>query len=298
MNSPRCLSIPADPFNFIRIIVSNDIKSARIKIPEKFTDGHGGNLPETVTLKVPNGDTWQVDLIISNGAIWFDNGWVEFAEHYNLRFGHLLMFKYEGFSIFRVFIFDPSACEMVYPKNGRRLVHDSTEIKARSSLDSCVKVNLDDLEIEKSEQEACSSGGQDQETEIKINGEGECSSMRVKENGRRKALEAAKARFTSDKPFFMSYMTPYHIVGRANVRIPLWFMKEKWSGLMKVKRCALTLGTDKRYKQWEVDLCGRVIRMGGWKKFMKDNGVSVDDICVFELINRNQNLLKVSILRS
>lgn len=295
MDSLRRLSFPADPFKFIKIIVSNDIKSARIKIPEKFTKGHGGNLAETVTLKLRNGDIWQVDLINSNGAICFDNGWMEFAEHYNLRFGHLLLFNYEGFSIFRVFIFDPSGCEMVYPKNRRHLAHNSTEIKA---LDTCAKGNLDDLKTVNSEHEACSSLGQDQETEIKIKGEGECSSMRVKGNGRKRALDAAKASFTSDKPFFLSYMTPFHIVGRANLRVPLGFMKEKWGGLMKVERCVLTLGTDKRYKRWEIDLLGNALRMGGWKKFMKDNGVSADDICVFELINRHQNLLKVSILRS
>ncbi|XP_024978362.1 B3 domain-containing transcription factor VRN1-like [Cynara cardunculus var. scolymus] len=302
MESHRRLSFPADPFNFISIIVSNDIKSARIKIPEKFTERHGGNLPETVTLKVPNGDIWQVDLINSNGAIRFSNGWMEFAEHYNLRFGHLLMFKYEGLSNFRVLIFDPSACEMVYPKNrNHQLAYNSTEIKARSSLDSCIKVNLDDSkETVKLEQEACSSWGQDHETKIKIDGEreGEYLSTRVKEKGRKRAIEAAKARFASNKPFFMVYMTPFHIVGRVNVRIPLWFMKENGSGLKKVERCVLRVGMDKRYKKWEIDLSDRALRMGGWKMFMKDNGVSVDDVCVFELIDPHQNLLKVTIFRS
>ncbi|XP_042752882.1 B3 domain-containing protein At1g49475 [Lactuca sativa] len=36
-------------------------------------------------------------------------------EHYSLKYGHLLMFKYERFSIFGVVIFDTSATEIVYP---------------------------------------------------------------------------------------------------------------------------------------------------------------------------------------
>ncbi|KAJ9562197.1 hypothetical protein OSB04_007357 [Centaurea solstitialis] len=345
MESVSRPSFPADSFNFIRIIVSNDVKSARIvslhsfllhnscslihfhpnfayknlsstwlgfpnsfvklnkkqKIPEKFTERHEVKLPETVTLMVPNGDNWQVELIDLKGAIWFNNGWMEFAENYKLRFGHLLMFKYEGLLNFRVHIYDPSGCEMVYPKNrNHQSAHNSTEIKATSSLDSRVKDDLDDSEAIESDPEACSSWAQDEEAEVNIKGEGEgeCSRKRVDRKGRKRAVEEIKASFTSDKPFFLSYMTDFHIVGRANVRIPLTFVKENWSGLKKGGRCVLRLGMDKRYKKWEIGLCGFSMRIGGWKIFMKDNDIAEDDICVFELIDPHKNILKVSIIRS
>lgn len=108
-------------------------------------------MQDKVTLKVPNGDIWQVGLKKSkDGEIWFDNGWMEFAKCYGLKFGNLLMFKYEGCSSFRVFIFDPSACEIVYPKK----------------LESCKEVEFDE------DSKTCSSWDQDhdQETGIKIIG--------------------------------------------------------------------------------------------------------------------------------
>ncbi|KAJ9562273.1 hypothetical protein OSB04_007433 [Centaurea solstitialis] len=269
MDSARRPSFPADPFNFIRIIVSNDVRSTRIKIPKEFTERGGGDLPETVTFKVPNGDIWQVGLVDLKGAIWFDDGWMEFAEHYKLRFGHLLMFKYQRLLNFRVHIYDPNGCEMVYPK------------KQESDQDACGIVNLVDSEDTESDQD---------DAEIEIDGEGECSSMRIDGNG-------AKTSFKSDKPFFMAYMTRDHIIGKSNVRVPWSFIKQHWSGLKQDGRCVLRIGMDKRLKKWEVDLHGLCLKMAGWKIFMKDNNVSEDDICVFELINPHENMLKVSIIR-
>lgn len=120
---------------------------------------------DSVTLKVPNGDVWQVDLIKSKGKLCFNNGWMEFAMHYGITFGNLLVFKYEGFSIFNVLIFDPTACEIVYPKKKCILGHKSTQVKTRKKLDSCKKIKFDDLK-------PCSSWDQDQNqvTEIKITG--------------------------------------------------------------------------------------------------------------------------------
>ncbi|KAI3520975.1 hypothetical protein L1887_10430 [Cichorium endivia] len=115
MKSHRRSSPPENPIHFLKVILSDDTRSTGIRIPKKFTEKHGTNLLERVILKVPNGDVWQVDLQKSKGEIWFENGWWEFAEHYGLKFGHLLMFNYEGFSIFDVIIFDTTASEIVYP---------------------------------------------------------------------------------------------------------------------------------------------------------------------------------------
>ena len=35
----------------------------------------------------------------------------------------------------------------------------------------------------------------------------------------------------------------------------------------------------------------------GWKSFVRDNGIKVGDVCVFELINRMNVVLKVTIFR-
>lgn len=45
------------------------------------------------------------------------DGWQEFANHYSIKRGHVLVFKYKGNSKFRVVICDYSTCEIDYPSN-------------------------------------------------------------------------------------------------------------------------------------------------------------------------------------
>lgn len=42
-------------------------------------------------------------------------GWPEFSEHYTLKRGHLLVFRYEGNSVFNAVISDKSTVEIDYP---------------------------------------------------------------------------------------------------------------------------------------------------------------------------------------
>ena len=50
-----------------------------------------------------------------NGKFWLKAGWPEFAKHYALEIGDLLVFRYEGNSKFRVVIFDMTTVEIDYP---------------------------------------------------------------------------------------------------------------------------------------------------------------------------------------
>lgn len=53
----------------------------------------------------------------TNGIVWLDDGWREFANHYSLKRGHLLVFRYEGNSKFHVVICDITICDIDYPSN-------------------------------------------------------------------------------------------------------------------------------------------------------------------------------------
>jgi hypothetical protein len=84
-------------------------------MPRKFVEKYGKSLPKETCLKTPNGGKWKLNLVKSDGKVWFEKGWKEFAEHHSLAHGHLLLFRYEKPSNFEVHIFEKSALETNYP---------------------------------------------------------------------------------------------------------------------------------------------------------------------------------------
>ena len=84
-------------------------------IPKRFVSRYGKNLSNIMFLKVPSGAVWQVGLKRGDGEVWLDGGWREFVEYYSIGYGHFLVFRYEGNSIFHVLIFDRTASEIEYP---------------------------------------------------------------------------------------------------------------------------------------------------------------------------------------
>lgn len=87
------------------------------QVPSKFVRKFGENIPNLVFLKPPDGTEWEIHLTkYDNGEVWFEKGWREFATHYSLDYGHLVVFKYEkGTYSFEINIFDMSAIEIEYP---------------------------------------------------------------------------------------------------------------------------------------------------------------------------------------
>lgn len=47
--------------------------------------------------------------------IWLEKGWPDFAKHYAIKRGSMLIFRYEGNSEFHAVIFDTSTVEIDYP---------------------------------------------------------------------------------------------------------------------------------------------------------------------------------------
>lgn len=83
----------------------------------------GDHLAETIFLKVPDGAQWGIELTKSNGKVWLQKGWPEFAEHYSLEHGSVLLFSSEGgYSHFGVQIFKRNTLEMNYPPNSSSTV--------------------------------------------------------------------------------------------------------------------------------------------------------------------------------
>ncbi|GAB2218841.1 hypothetical protein Droror1_Dr00002073 [Drosera rotundifolia] len=81
-------------------------------IPKKFAENMWTKLPPKVSLKGPSGATWDVDLVLRDGIMYFLNGWEKFAKAYSLEENDILIFKYRGSTSFDVIIFSGSTfCE-------------------------------------------------------------------------------------------------------------------------------------------------------------------------------------------
>ncbi|XVF17770.1 hypothetical protein REPUB_Repub10bG0152100 [Reevesia pubescens] len=130
--------------HFFKIILDDTIRDNKLEIPREFVRKYGDCLSSPVLLKVPSGDTWQVELTKSDGDIWLQNGWQEFAQHYSQKYGHLLVFKYEGNGNFQVLIFDMSATEIEYPY--------ISHIEDHKSDEECQEPDMEETEVDTSDE--------------------------------------------------------------------------------------------------------------------------------------------------
>lgn len=83
-------------------------------LPKKFVRLYGEALPTRVLLKLPCGQQWKIGLLKTQGKVYLQQGWPEFAKHYGLDRGNLLFFRYKGNSHFSISIYDKTTCEIDY----------------------------------------------------------------------------------------------------------------------------------------------------------------------------------------
>lgn len=95
------------------------------KIPKVFVKIYGKELASSVaTVSLPDGRTWKLGLERANGRTSFVVGWQRFVDHYSIRSGYCLLFRYDGFSKFHVYILDNRSIEIYYPYNAQSATFD------------------------------------------------------------------------------------------------------------------------------------------------------------------------------
>ncbi|KAJ1394936.1 DNA-binding barrel domain superfamily [Sesbania bispinosa] len=114
------------------------------KIPNGFTRKYGGDMSNPMYLKPPDGTEWKMYCTKHDTDIWLQNGWKEFATHYSLDHGHMVLFEYKDSSHFEVHIFDNSTLEIQYPFHATQDEQDnisdsSVEILEELPPSSCNK---------------------------------------------------------------------------------------------------------------------------------------------------------------
>ncbi|CAJ2640163.1 unnamed protein product [Trifolium pratense] len=282
------------PIRFFKIILQTNLQ--RLKIPNKFTRRHGVSLSNPVLINPPDGTKWKVYWKKVNCEIWFEKGWKDFTQNYSLQQGYLVLFKYrKGTSNFNVLILGQNAMEIDYGSSSD--TDDDENDNVGDSDDESVKIidgknnsidHSDDESVEildewlkRKKNKQMSPIGRSPRPHKKVRGE--------TENITKRAQEVA-AKFISSNPFFTILIKPYHLV-KGQLYVP------SLKGVTEHKEKYVMLQIGKR--SWNVKLLrcndeekGRRLS-AGWNLFASESGLKPGDVCVFELINKNDLVFKV-----
>ncbi|KAL5557168.1 hypothetical protein UlMin_039404 [Ulmus minor] len=132
--------------HFFAVILEETLQEKKLLICNKFARKYGKSLSNPILVKLPCGSEWKMEFTKHDaGGVYLQKGWLEFIDHYSLKKGHLLFFRYEGNSQFHVVICDRSAAEIDYPLvipahvepkiNGEQKVPKREEIEDDDSLE-------------------------------------------------------------------------------------------------------------------------------------------------------------------
>lgn len=125
-------------------MLSSTIQERRLRIPDNFLKKFKDELSGVATLHVPDGHIWRVGIRKAENKFWLHDGWQDFVEHYSIGLGYFLVFRYEGNSIFNVYIYNltnseinyhPNACSTVGEQYHSRQYHVFKDMEDEDSVD-------------------------------------------------------------------------------------------------------------------------------------------------------------------
>ncbi|XP_059635286.1 B3 domain-containing transcription factor VRN1-like [Cornus florida] len=261
-----------------------DQSSQQLRIPPAFVKNFNGVIPSKSTITNHGSRSWRVELNMVDKNLYFQNGWHKFVHDNSLEYGDFLIFYYGGNSMFYVKIFGKNAClkEVSIPTRKsiqKQLKIRHTVFQENQTFKPC-----------KHEQSTLNDSGK-QITKRTL-GSRSRALRTIEEND---GASKAAAEFVSEYPFFQVVIKPTYAQPTGYLNIPSSFFKkymEKGEGNAILHISA---------KSWPVSVktyMNRIARFSkGWKAFVKDNTLKAGDVCVFELIERDDFRLKTSILR-
>ncbi|AES73017.1 plant-specific B3-DNA-binding domain protein [Medicago truncatula] len=292
----------AKPVHFFKIILTQNLHHGKLMMPRKFVEKYGECLPKTICVKTPNGVNWKLNLVKSDGKIWFQKGWKEFAEYHSLAHGHLLLFKYERTSLFHVHIFDKSALEINYPLTrveDKRVFN--CQGKKPSNNEDCrasqKRKTNSSFEIGSS---SCVNVRKFQKAAVHhIDRKGKGKPVIV-DADKVTTLERAKS-FKTCNPSFVVVMGASYVEHHFLLTIPSMFGKRHFDLNKKRGDIHFQLSNGRVWPaKYRIRMSHTGLRFelsSGWKTFAKDNNLKVGDACNFELILSTNMTFQVHIFR-
>ncbi|XP_058728313.1 B3 domain-containing transcription factor VRN1-like [Vicia villosa] len=310
--SITCIPRNTDTIRFFKIVTSTNIQDGNIRIPNAFTQKYIGNLSNIMFLKTPDNKKWEIHLTKKESDIWIHKGWKEFATHYSLDHGHMLIFQYEKTSHFEVHIFDKSTLEIEYPVYGKNQQEHNSTIENLNEQPSCNKTKPKPqiskisssqphkkLRIDTTEEVGTSSKLQNWPKLVQVKDEKDSSTecinvMHYPEQKNftskiEKALTKAK-NYKSQNPLFIVVMTSSY--SNQYMCVPFDF-EQKY---LKKDQSDMVLRVMDDDRTWIVKYSERRIS-SGWRTFASDNNLKVGDVCLFEMINYEAYAFRVLVFR-
>ncbi|KAL2538714.1 B3 domain-containing protein REM16 [Forsythia ovata] len=308
----------------------------QLAIPKKFVKNVREKLAETVALKGPSGNIWDVGVMSDGDTLILKQGWKAFVEDHFLEENDILIFKYNGNSKFDVLMFDEiDFCEKEasyflrkcthrkYERgcerkrnlpgrtededtdklfNGRTEDEDPNELSNESSDDDVDYCPVKKLRRLPTRANAEARRGNNKGKRRSSSGIGrypfQLTSRRraVTEEEKERALEKAKANAASLGNSFTIVMRPSHVYRRFYMTIP-----SKWARVhVHPKSQDVVLRV--KENTWHVKYHSRGDGgglSGGWKAFVLDNFLEEFDACSFHLASGTNDgiVLDVGIFR-
>ncbi|XWS54855.1 hypothetical protein CRYUN_Cryun10bG0125500 [Craigia yunnanensis] len=325
--------MPPRPF-FHKLILSSTLQHKKLRIPDNFAKKFRDELSVAAALTVPDGHVWRVGIKKADNKVWFQEGWQEFVEHYYIRVGYFLVFRYEGNSAFGVSIFNLYNSEINYQSkalvgtqfnHGKQYPFEELEddecmspalpnLFGGSKLNNCInwsgEVNLQTAkgaEMPKPKKpgrkkqkfdpnEQDSSVGHEDDVEMRFRFYESASARKrtVTAEERERAINASKA-FEPTNPFCRVVLRPSYLYRGCIMYLPSCFAEKHLSGVSGFIKLQLPDG-----KQWPVRCLyrgGKAKFSQGWYEFTLENNLGEGDVCVFELIRSREFVLKVTVFR-
>ncbi|XP_030517484.2 B3 domain-containing transcription factor VRN1-like [Rhodamnia argentea] len=293
--------------HFFKIILPDTLQSVKLGIPKKFLGRYGKDLSSLVLLMVPGSLTWTIEIEKCNDdAVWLWKGWREFMQHYSIGDGHLIVFKYKGNSTFSVIIFNKSASEIDYSSSsisnlgsGFILPNQEDVVEVEDSVDSAPRQKMSVEPHSPCSQLSPSCSSQDLEDEVGRSTSRASHSKPVFGGSTTlwplSSFELA-SEFDSECPFFKVVMRPSYI--KNEMYVPRRFIMQH---ILEIKEIATLRHSD---RSWPVKLrrCPHSVRgasfSSGWDAFVRETRLLVGNVCVFELIDRDDVVFRVHIFSS
>ncbi|KAM6591493.1 hypothetical protein CsatA_014098 [Cannabis sativa] len=301
--------------HFFKIIFQ---ETHKLHIPKKFTRKYGETLSNSVLIKLPCGSKWKMGLTKKDENVWFEKGWLDFAEHYAIKRGSILSFRYEGNSEFNAVIVDLSLVEIDYPSVPTNLVSSNID-------DSDIKIpkrevfedeNLDVFSPSHRMREKTSLPCSRPQKKMRTQSNPCCRKLESETKGKHNLPNATgqmklsspsrrdeASEFKSSRPFFKVVMRPYSVRG-SMMNLPSSFAKEYLearatcsNAILKLPNgCGRTWSVLCKFKVYNHEVISSRFQ-AGWPAFVKDNNLKLGDVCVFVLLEDITFTFEVVIFR-
>ncbi|PON54064.1 B3 DNA binding domain containing protein [Parasponia andersonii] len=291
--------------HFFSIILEETLRENKIRLPKKFVREYGETLSDSVFVKLPCGSKWKMELRKHENNIWLEKGWPDFAKHYSIKRGSMLLFRYEGNSEFHAVIFDTSTVEIDYPYIPVHSDKSDVDLELQAPKDVVVEDDveiLDDLlPCPKAREKSplpCSQAHKSLRTSHGLDF-GAKLERPLTDNERARILE--KVPFECEKPFFKALMRPTHVGSKAEqFRVPsdfaMRYMKNLEGDVVLYVPSVGSWFVEFRMRPSRSESC--VARLcKGWREFSNGNSLEVGDVCIFKLLDGAKTSFEVFIVR-